>query len=287
MTLSLDDVRNVRFRMARKSGYEVLEVDTFVDQVEEAFAQLLEENDNLKKQVDSLKSSPAPSAVAAEQPGPRPAVQPAPQVAEPSRQVTGPEAPLVVTTSKEASAAVVRLVEMSTDQAERLVAEAKQEAAQIRDQANRQASQVTTDATTRAERLESEARVNADRLQSDARSRAEQLDRDLQTRRSQLFSDLEKQRDQLAASVQALRDFEQRYRSNLVSHLRGQIQTVESGRFEPDKAPELIGARNSEPVGRRSSPPAAEPAQKDESSGQDASPRSDTPRLDALLGEQR
>ena len=36
MTLSLDDVRNKRFRMARKSGYEVLEVDEFVDEVEVA-----------------------------------------------------------------------------------------------------------------------------------------------------------------------------------------------------------------------------------------------------------
>ena len=61
MTLSLDDVRNKRFRMARKSGYEVLEVDEFVDEVEESFAQLIEENQNLKKQVESLKtSSPAP-----------------------------------------------------------------------------------------------------------------------------------------------------------------------------------------------------------------------------------
>ena len=40
MTLTLDDVRNKRFRMARKSGYEVLEVDEFVDEVEESFAQL-------------------------------------------------------------------------------------------------------------------------------------------------------------------------------------------------------------------------------------------------------
>ena len=57
MTLSLDDVRNKRFRMARKSGYEVLEVDEFVDEVEESFAQLIEENQNLKRQVDSLKSA--------------------------------------------------------------------------------------------------------------------------------------------------------------------------------------------------------------------------------------
>src|ERR687889_641583 len=53
MTLSLDDVRNKRFRMARKSGYEVLEVDEFVDEVEATFEQLFEENQNLKKQVES------------------------------------------------------------------------------------------------------------------------------------------------------------------------------------------------------------------------------------------
>ena len=55
MTLTLDDVRNKRFRMARKSGYEVLEVDEFVDQVEAAFEQFADENQNLKKQIESLK----------------------------------------------------------------------------------------------------------------------------------------------------------------------------------------------------------------------------------------
>src|SRR3954454_12424231 len=68
MTLSLDDVRNKRFRMARKSGYEVLEVDEFVDEVEESFAQLFEENASLKKQVDALRSGtggPSAEGVAA------------------------------------------------------------------------------------------------------------------------------------------------------------------------------------------------------------------------------
>ena len=58
MTLTLDDVRNKRFRMARKSGYEVLEVDEFVDEVEAAFEQLTDENANLKKQIESLKAAP-------------------------------------------------------------------------------------------------------------------------------------------------------------------------------------------------------------------------------------
>ena len=152
MSLSLDDVRNIKFRMAKRSGYEVLDVDEFVDQVEEAFAQLQEENGNLKRQVDALKSSGsaggADTSEAAAAPSPPAAKAPAPQASESS-------APIVVTTSKEASAAVVRLVELSTDQAEQLVTEAEAEAARIKEDADRSAHLGTTDARTGAERLES------------------------------------------------------------------------------------------------------------------------------------
>src|SRR5512133_2968255 len=104
MTLTLDDVRNKRFRMARKSGYEVLEVDEFVDEVEESFAQLIEENQNLKKQVESLKaSSPAPAAAATPQPEAQAAKQPLQQPAQVAPQQTlrssAPNA-IVVTTGK-------------------------------------------------------------------------------------------------------------------------------------------------------------------------------------------
>ena len=58
MTLTLDDVRNKRFRVARKAGYEVLQVDEFVNEVGESFAQLLEDNQNLKKQIEALNSAP-------------------------------------------------------------------------------------------------------------------------------------------------------------------------------------------------------------------------------------
>src|SRR4051794_7896179 len=106
MTLTLDDVRNKRFRMARKSGYEVLEVDEFVDEVEESFAQLIEENQNLKKQVEALKAAPPPPQHPAAPPAPTVQAPPAPP-----RQPT-PQQPqsgaIVVTTGKEASTAVVR-----------------------------------------------------------------------------------------------------------------------------------------------------------------------------------
>jgi len=301
MTLSLDDVRNKRFRMARKSGYEVLEVDEFVDEVEETFGQLISENQNLKKQVEALKSAPQQSAPSS---GPATPVAPVVQQPPPPAAVAAPAdrppvVPIVVTTAKEASSAVVRLVEMSTEQSERLVNEATEEANRIREEATRNARQVGTDARTQAERVESEARINAERLHADALGRAEQLDREIDSRRTEMFGSLEKQRDELTSTVAALRTFEASFRANLTSHLRTQIETLESGRAEPANAPEAL--RESRPAGPNS--PGGVSVSKNNGQGSsDDRPRqdrddtptmgggsstSDTPRLDALLGDQR
>src|SRR6187200_1397903 len=297
MTLTLDDVRNKRFRMARKSGYEVLEVDEFVDEVEESFAQLIEENQNLKKQVESLKSSsPAPAAAAATtEPEAQAPKQPSPQQptqAEPTQSLraSAPNA-IVVTTGKEASSAVVRLVEMSTEQAERLVDEANEDANRIREEANRTAHQVTTDARTRAERVESEARVNAERLQADAHSRAEKLDREIESRRGEMFGDLERQRDALTAAVAALRNFEAAYRTNLTTHLRKQIETLEAGGAEPGEIPDVVrdakpteSSSNGISTGQQGEHGGADqPQHRGEAPSYSGSPGSNTPRLDALL----
>jgi DivIVA domain-containing protein len=285
MTLTLDDIRNKRFRMARKSGYEVLEVDEFVDEVEESFAQLIEENQNLKKQIEALKAAPTPQPMAPA----APTVQ-----APPPRQPAPPPPPqsgtIVVTTGKEASAAVVRLVEMSTEQAERLVEEATEDANRIREEANRTAHQLTTDARTRAERVESEARVNAERLQADAHSRAEKLDREIASRRGEMFGDLERQRDDLTAAVAALRNFEAAYRSNLTTHLRKQIETLESGRSEPVDIPDVVrDTKSSE--GKSNGIGAGQGERSDQPQHRQDAPSysgsSNTPRLDALLGDQR
>jgi DivIVA domain-containing protein len=296
MTLTLDDVRNKRFRMARKSGYEVLEVDEFVDEVEESFAQLIEENQNLKKQIEALKAAPppaqqpiAPAAPTVQAPQPRPAAPSHTPMAQPQSGT------IVVTTGKEASAAVVRLVEMSTEQAERLVEEATEDANRIREEANRTAHQLTTDARTRAERVESEARVNAERLQADAHSRAEKLDREIESRRGEMFGDLERQRDDLTAAVASLRNFEAAYRANLTTHLRKQIETLETGRAEPGEIPDVVrelkpseNTPNGINTGQQGEHGGADqPQRREEAPSYRGGPGSNTPRLDALLGDQR
>jgi DivIVA domain-containing protein len=298
MTLSLDDVRNKRFRMARKSGYEVLEVDEFVDEVEETFGQLFEENQSLKKQIEALKSdAPAATPAAPEKPvvqqTPPPAPAPAPVEQTPPSAPAKPVVPgaVVVTTSQEASTAVVRLVQLSTEQAERLVQEASDEADRIREEANRTAHQVTTDARTRAERLESEARLKAEGLQADALNRSEELDREIKERRTQLVGDLEHERDALSNTVEALRRFEATYRTNLTTHLREQIRAVESGSLEPADPPPSSAPRPSvdgsdRGNGASQADASAEERDQDVTLG-GGGPTSDTPRLDALLGDQR
>jgi len=280
MTLSLDDVRNKRFRMARKSGYEVLEVDEFVDEVEATFEQLFEENRNLKKQVESLKTTGGAAATPAEETKPAPATAPQPAAAAPEQ----PTERIVVTTGKEASSAVVRLVELSTEQAERLVAEATAEAAQIREQASSSAEQVTSEAQARAEQVEAEAR-----------ERAESLDRDIASRRTEMFSELEKQREELTSTVHALRSFEATYRSNLTRHLQSQIDVLASGREEPADPP---AALDEAPTPRPTPAAGAAAAGTEQATAADdddaptggggsTATASDTPRLDALLGDQR
>lgn len=56
MTLTIEQVRDTRFHLARRNGYEPVDVDNFVDKVEATLAQLTEENDTLKAQVEALKS---------------------------------------------------------------------------------------------------------------------------------------------------------------------------------------------------------------------------------------
>ncbi|MCW2803836.1 MAG: DivIVA family protein [Propionibacteriaceae bacterium] len=282
MTLSLDDVRNKRFRMARKSGYEVLEVDEFVDEVEEAFAQLTEENQNLKKQIASLKSTG--SAAPTSQPADAPKSESAEQGIH----------RIVVTTGKEASTAVVRLVEMSTEQAERLVEEATADAARIREEADRSAQQMTTDARTQAEQLESAAKASAEKLEAGALSRSEQLNREIEARRNEMFGELDRQRDELSTAVEDLRRFESTYRTNMANHLRSQIEVVEAGHAEPADGPPILREGNAQtaPQQAAAGQDEADSANQPDTSGDEAATNgdtqpSDTPRLDALLGDQR
>jgi len=210
-------VSNKRFTPVRlREGYDMGEVDQFLDEVEAELARLTKENEDLRQKLAAAQqggAAPAPAKEPVKAPEPEPVKAPEPT---PAPVAAAPAETLRVETVADASSAAARLLEIATRNADELVAEAK-------DQADR----IVGEARTKAERLESESKVKADRLESDARTRSQMLDSETAERRQQLFGDLEKEKEKLAAEVENLRAFEREYRSRLKSYFQQQLATLE------------------------------------------------------------
>ncbi len=221
MPLTPEDVSNKRFTPVRlREGYDMGEVDQFLDEVEAELARLTRENDDLRSKLAAAQSGspfpvkmPEPVKVErAPEPPPPPVIQPVAATA-----AAGVET-IRVETVPDASNAAARLLEIATRNADELVEDAKNEA-----------DKIIGEARTKAERLEGEAKMKADRAEADARQRSQMLDAETTERRQQLFGDLEKERDKLNGEVETLRAFEREYRSRLKSYFSQQLAALDNG----------------------------------------------------------
>lgn len=220
MPLTPEDVSNKRFTPVRlREGYDMGEVDQFLDEVEGELARLTKENEDLRSKLSAAQAGGASSAPAAAKPEPvvekKPEPAPAP-VATPAAASSQVET-IRVETVPQASNAAARLLEIATRNADELVEDAKNEA-----------DKIVGEARTKAERVESEAKTKSDRLESDARSRSQMLDSETAERRQQMFGDLEKERDKLNLEVENLRSFEREYRSRLKSYFSQQLEALDA-----------------------------------------------------------
>jgi DivIVA domain-containing protein len=218
MPLTPEDVSNKRFTPVRlREGYDMGEVDQFLDEVEAELGRLTKENEDLRAKLSAVQSGDA--TVAAPAPAPEKAPEPPkpePAKAQPAATAESSVETIRVETVPEASNAAARLLEIATRNADELVEEAKNEA-----------DRIVGEARTKAERLDAESKGKADRLEAEARSRAQMLDSETAERRQQLFGELEKQRDKLSADVENLRSFEREYRSRLKSYFTQQLEALE------------------------------------------------------------
>jgi DivIVA domain-containing protein len=219
MPLTPEDVSNKRFTPVRlREGYDMGEVDQFLDEVEAELARLTKENDDLRSKVSSAQGASAPSAPAPEK-APEPVrteeKAPEPTPAPVSAVAASPAETIRVETVPQASNAAARLLEIATRNADELVDEAKNDA-----------DKIVGEARTKAERLEAESKTKSDRLEADARTRAQMLDSETAERRQQMFGDLEKERDKLSSEVENLRSFEREYRSRLKSYFTQQLEAL-------------------------------------------------------------
>ena len=231
MPLTPEDVRNKRFTPVRlREGYDMGEVDQFLDEVEAELERLAQENDELRsKSSAGPGTSPEPGAQSGSEQERR--VEPSAPTAQPAADGQ-PTAP--ITTVSQASGAAARLLELATRNADELVADAHD-----------QSDKILAEARTKAERMENEARTKADRMESDARARAQKLDSETAERRQQLLGDLEEDRDHLASEVEHLRSFEREYRSRLKNYFTSQLAQLDGEETMADAA--LPGGESDHP----------------------------------------
>jgi DivIVA domain-containing protein len=215
MPLTPEDVSNKRFTPVRlREGYDMGEVDQFLDEVEAELERLNKENDDLRNKLAAAQrgggeiSAPAPQVEKAPEPAPV-APTPAPVAAAPAQEIK-------VTTVADASSAAAKLLEIATRNADELVDGAKDEA-----------DKIIGAARTKAERLEVEVKTKSDRLESDARTRAAMLDSETEARRKEIFGNLEKEKEQLNTEIEGLRSFEREYRSRLKSYFTQQLEALD------------------------------------------------------------
>jgi DivIVA domain-containing protein len=209
MPLTPEDVNNKRFTPVRlREGYDMGEVDQFLDEVAVELTRLIAANDELRAKLASA-STATPGTAA-----PTPAVQAKkPEPVKPPEPTPAPAAPTTIT---EASGAAARLLEIAGQNADQLVAEAQDNA-----------DKIVGEARTKAERLEAEAKSKAERLESDARSRSESLDAETSERRNHMFGQLEKDKETLTRELEDLRSFEREYRSRLKAYFQSQLQALD------------------------------------------------------------
>jgi DivIVA domain-containing protein len=199
MTLLPEDVRKKTFTPVRlREGYDMAEVDQFLDEVEVELTRLHQENDDLRAQgTGSADATAVTPDVSADGAGPAPLP--------------------VVRTIPEAASAAARLLEIAGENAEQLVGEAHESA-----------DKIVSEATVRAERLEAESKAKAEALQTEAQTRSERVNEEASQRRSELLSALERERDNLASELEALRVFEREYRGRLRAYFESQLRALDS-----------------------------------------------------------
>jgi DivIVA domain-containing protein len=241
MPLTPEDVRNKRFTPVRlREGYDMGEVDQFLDEVEAELERLTQENNDLRTKLAAASSArppemtqpmpaPEPPRPVIEEPKPPPVVERPPMPA--MQRGGGPES------VADASGAAARLLEIAAKNAEEIEADAKD-----------QADKILAEARMKAERLTNESRAKADRMESDARARAQKLDAETAERRQQLFGDLERDRDRLSREVEHLRSFEREYRSRLKNYFQAQLAQLEG---EETVAAPLPGGPDAEHAPKR------------------------------------
>lgn len=254
MTMTPESVRNKQFETVKlREGYNMGEVDLFLDQVEHELERLINENSSLRARVETLRSDrPEGESVdsaatrTAEPSAPVADAAPAPAPKAPAPKAEQTTVVPTVQTVSQASTAAVRILEKAAISADELVNEAHEQADKLTSDARAEAERVEAAAKANAERVTNEAHGKASRLEADARTSADALNREVSARRVELFGKLEADREKLARDVDELRTFERDYRARLKGYFNDQLKALNT---PPSHADEVAAGNHTRPDG--------------------------------------
>ena len=246
MGLTPADVHNVAFSKPPigKRGYNEDEVDAFLDLIEAELARLLEENNDLRQQVEQLdqqldsaradldnaRSAPAPvvSRVQDEVPSRRLTTVPPPS----SMEETTPggmggdhhvQAAKVLGLAQEMAD---RLTGEAKAESDSMLAEARTKAEQLLSEARAKSDTMVNEARTRAETMLNEARTRAETVERQARDKAGTLEREAQRKHNELISTITGEKKTLEKEIETLRTFEREYRTRLKTFLESSLRDL-------------------------------------------------------------
>lgn len=234
MPLTPADVHNVAFSKPPigKRGYNEDEVDAFLDLVEAELARLIEENNDLRNQVEQLEqqlraaSSDTGRNLRPLEP-PRPAMAPVPP---PLMEQTSPGGDHHVQAAKVLGLAqemADRLTGEAKAEADGMLAEARAKAEQLLSEARAKADGMINEARTRAETMLNDARTRAENLDRQAREKAASLERDAARKHSEILGSLSQEKNTLEKKIDELRTFEREYRTRLKTYLESQLRELD------------------------------------------------------------
>ncbi|WP_018684550.1 DivIVA domain-containing protein [Actinokineospora enzanensis] len=244
MSLTPADVHNVAFSKPPigKRGYNEDEVDAFLDLVEVELSRLIEENNDLRAQVEQLDAQLESTRADLEDARTAGAsVAPVRQVEEPRRLQPVPPPSSLEQTSPGSGGdhhvQAAKVLGLAQEMADRLTGEAKAEAdgmlaeartksEQLLSEARAKSDTMVNESRTRAETMLNEARTRADTLERQAREKATTLERDAQRQHTEIIGAVQAERTTLEKKIDELRTFEREYRTRLKTFLESSLREL-------------------------------------------------------------
>ncbi|HEV7648164.1 MAG TPA: DivIVA domain-containing protein [Actinophytocola sp.] len=276
MSLTPADVHNVAFSKPPigKRGYNEDEVDAFLDLVEVELSRLIEENNDLRAQVEQLDAQLESARADIESASH--AVPQAVQRDEPRRLTPVPPPSAMEQTSPGGAGGdhhvqAAKVLGLAQEMADRLTGEAKAESdgmlaeartksEQLLSEARAKSDTMVNEARTRAETMLNDARTRAETMERQARDKATTLERDAQRQHSEVLGQVQAERTALEKKIDELRTFEREYRTRLKTFLESSLRELgDRGSAAPSTgAPGSSDSRTSGQQGYAFGPRAAE-----------------------------